>query len=208
MKRIIIATSSCPGTGLTTFGENAVCALGRNNAYLLNFSTYLQTRPKTSLLGKSFKEYSSRGEKVPDEIILPHIKSRLVKFIADKRQQILFLVGVPRTQAQAETLMSEVTTQSESKLSIEHLFFHLEQEECERRMMDRGRKDDTPELIKKRITEFGTDMESTNSFLWNNCSRRFEFLADELKVDYYATLQLLGLLDDDLNLSISSFDAA
>lgn len=197
MKRIIITTSRCPGTGLTTFGNNAVDYLGGENVYLLDFSKYLRNRPESSTVRTAFDSYSSKGEKVPDDIIVPHIEKSLVRFLADKKEAIVFIVGVPRTIRQAVALVTGLR-RSGLEISIEHLFFHLEAGQCEERMLIRKRKGETPEIIKKRICEFGADMAPVIESLREVCDRQFEFLADELLEDYPAALQLLGLVDNDL----------
>lgn len=98
-------------------------------------------------LGKTIKKNMEAGEIVEDEvtnqIVKEHLKNKSYKngFVLD---------GFPRTLKQAEML----------KVLIDNVFYlAVSDEENTRRLLARGRKDDTPNLVAKRLAIYHQETE-------------------------------------------------
>jgi adenylate kinase len=100
-------------------------------------------------LGRQAQNYVERGELVPDEVMIHFIRQRLLR---DDAASGWVLDGYPRTAFQAEEL----------DFLLEDLHQHLDyaialeapESVLTRRSLDRGREDDTPEAIQRRIALF------------------------------------------------------
>lgn len=100
-----------------------------------------------SELGKRADEYMSRGDLVPDELMLEMVAGR-VSQVAD--EEVLLLDGFPRTLPQAEALAAR-TASGAVRLS---LYFTAPDSVLTARLMGRGRADDTEEVIAHRLTVY------------------------------------------------------
>ncbi|WP_456456481.1 adenylate kinase [Thermovibrio sp.] len=98
-------------------------------------------------LGKLAKSYMDKGELVPDEVIIGIIKERLSQ--EDVRERGFILDGFPRTLKQAEALdrMLEELGMPLSKV----IYLNVDDEEVVKRLLARGREDDTEEVIRRRL---------------------------------------------------------
>ncbi|GIX02322.1 MAG: adenylate kinase [Thermogutta sp.] len=105
-------------------------------------------------LGLKADEYMSRGELVPDDIIIDLIRERLQS--PDCRRGYL-LDGFPRTIAQAEALDAMLASQN-TPLDVV-LELQVPEEELFRRLAGRGRADDKPEVIRQRLVAYRTQTE-------------------------------------------------
>ncbi len=107
-----------------------------------------------SELGKKVKEITERGDLVPNEIVMEIVENFLSK--TPNAIPVIF-DGIPRSDFQRISL-EELLQQQGRKFSV--LEVKLSEEESIRRMMKRAeienRADDTPEVMKKRITNFYT----------------------------------------------------
>lgn len=72
--------------------------------------------------------------------------------VADAAHQEFVLDGFPRTVAQADWLLNQVKHGQLSITAVVHLM--ASQEEVSRRLLDRGRQDDTKEAIAARFKEY------------------------------------------------------
>ncbi len=98
-------------------------------------------------LGKIAKEYMDKGELVPDEIVTGIIKEALLKVNAKEKGFILD--GFPRTLNQAKAFEEML---KELGINLDKvLFLDVPDEELIKRMLARGREDDTEEVIKNRL---------------------------------------------------------
>ena len=105
-----------------------------------------QTR---SELGKTAAEYMSAGKLVPDELILKIVHQRLSQ--PDCQRGCLF-DGFPRTQPQAvalDTILAEQGTRLDHVLEL-----RVDEEEILSRLALRGRSDDQPDVIRKRLKSY------------------------------------------------------
>lgn len=111
---------------------------------------------KETEIGRTANEYISKGQLIPDELMISIIKEVLEKEAKDKKGVILD--GFPRTIPQAEALEDFF----KSRGSDVHAVIGLEvpDEELTSRLLKRaeesGRSDDNPETIKKRLDVYHT----------------------------------------------------
>lgn len=104
---------------------------------------------KGSELGNQVKGIMGRGELVADEIILNLIENRLK--LPDSKKGFI-LDGFPRTLEQAEGL--EPILKRRGVTSVKVLLLNISDDEILKRLMSRGRADDTEETIANRIQKF------------------------------------------------------
>jgi adenylate kinase len=140
-----------PGAGKGTQAKRISADYG-----LLEISTGEMLREAMtaeSELGRRVKPIYERGELVPDDLVVALIRERLGQggtnggFVLD---------GFPRTIAQAEAL--DVMLEEMGRALEAVLEFQLGEEEAFRRLLGRaeeqGRTDDTPDVIRRRITVY------------------------------------------------------
>ena len=99
-----------------------------------------------SPLGMQAQSYMDKGELVPDEVVIGMIKERLSE---SDTQTGWLLDGFPRTLAQAaalDDLLSQIEQSYDTVLSL-----LVPDELLVNRMLGRGRKDDTEEVIRRRL---------------------------------------------------------
>ncbi len=98
-------------------------------------------------LGKLAKSYMDKGELVPDDIIIGIIKERLSQ--SDVKEKGFILDGFPRTLAQAEALDRML---EELSMPLDRvIYLNVDDEEIVKRLLSRGRADDTEEVIRNRL---------------------------------------------------------
>jgi adenylate kinase len=97
-------------------------------------------------VGVKAQGYMDRGELVPDEVVIDIIRERLVQ--ADT-QAGWILDGFPRTVPQAHAL-DELLTSIQQELE-QVINLTVPNEALVERMLSRGRKDDTEDVIRRRL---------------------------------------------------------
>lgn len=147
-----------PGSGKGTQSEKII-----EKYHLVHLSTGDLLRSqiaKQTALGLEAKKLMSKGQLVPDEVVVGMIHSCLNQ--NEEAQGFLF-DGFPRTESQAQSL----DTLMEHKKATINLFIGLEvsEKEITDRLMKRGatsnRPDDSdPEIIAKRISVYKTETHS------------------------------------------------
>lgn len=101
-----------------------------------------------SALGRKVKETLKRGELVPDDLVLVLLKQRLKK--SDTRKGFV-LDGIPRTSNQVRMF--------HKLFSLDKTFLlRVAEKVAITRLLKRGREDDTPEAIKKRLEIFNREI--------------------------------------------------
>jgi adenylate kinase len=107
-------------------------------------------------------------------------------------EEHLIFDGSPRTRQEAELLESAFAFYDREKVAV--LKLEISHEETMQRLMKRGRSDDTPEAIQKRISLFDTNNASILKFFTEN--PRYEILsingeqnADDVFEEIIASLQ-------------------
>jgi adenylate kinase len=100
-------------------------------------------------LGQQAGPLMAAGKLVPDELVIGIVAERLKEKDCEKG---FLLDGFPRTIPQAQSL--EVVLQKMGK-TIEHVVsLEVSDEVIHERMKGRGRADDSPETVQKRLDEF------------------------------------------------------
>jgi adenylate kinase len=136
-----------PGAGKGTQAERIVETY--DIAHLSTGDMLRAARDAQTEVGRKADEFMSRGELVPDRIIVEIIGQRLEE--QDCRNGYL-LDGFPRTIAQAEALdsmLQEKGTPLDVVLEI-----RVPEKELFQRLAGRGRSDDQPEVIRQRLVAY------------------------------------------------------
>lgn len=107
-------------------------------------------------IGRKADEYISKGNLIPDDLMISIIEEVLDKEAKDKKGVILD--GFPRTVPQAEALEEFLNNRGTNIDAVVGL--EVPDEELTQRLLKRalesGRSDDNPETIKKRIDVYHT----------------------------------------------------
>ena len=93
-------------------------------------------------LGREVKAHMAAGRLAPDELV-----SRAIAPVIESLDGYI-LDGYPRTLAQAQGLDFDAV-----------VYLRVPDEEVERRLLARGRADDTADVIKERLREYAADTE-------------------------------------------------
>jgi adenylate kinase len=136
-----------PGVGKGTQSERLVSHLG-----IIHLSTgemLRQACSEQSELGRKADRFMESGQLVPDELMLELVSQRLQ---SPDCQAGYLLDGFPRTLGQAATLdksLAEHGTPLDLVLELT-----ADAEELVRRLAARGRKDDQPDIVRRRLEEY------------------------------------------------------
>jgi len=166
-----------PGAGKGTQAE----LLSQTNSYL-HLSTGELLRKEiemNTILGTQVKDIINSGELVSDELVLKIVRQNLVK-----DNQGWILDGYPRNLSQANSL-NEVLIQINQPLEVV-FYLDIPEEVLIKRLLLRGRKDDTEETIRTRIKVY----KATTKPL----------------IQYFKDLSLLEYIDADKDLKTISSD--
>ena len=131
-----------PGAGKGTQAD----LLSKANSYL-HLSTGELLRKEiemNSILGKQIKDVINQGELVSDELVLKIVRQNLVE---DDKGWILD--GYPRNLSQANSL-NEVLIEINQPLEVV-FYLDIPEEVLIKRLLLRGRKDDTEDTIRTRV---------------------------------------------------------
>jgi len=131
-----------PGAGKGTQAE----LLSQNYSYL-HLSTGELLRKEIemkTILGRKVKDIINSGELVSDELVLQIVRQNL-----DKNNKGWILDGYPRNLSQVKSL-NEVLAEINQPLEIV-FYLDIPEEVLIKRLLLRGRKDDTEETILKRV---------------------------------------------------------
>lgn len=136
-----------PGVGKGTQAELIASNLG---LFHLSTGEYLRKAiEQETELGNKAKAIVDRGELVPDEIMIGIVKEALIKNIT---KDGFILDGFPRTIKQAEELEKIFSELGHNDITI--LSLKADNEEITRRLLKRGRSDDTEDTIKNRLSVY------------------------------------------------------
>jgi adenylate kinase len=137
-----------PGAGKGTQGQRISAELGI--PHINTGDMYRAAVAAGNELGGKVKPYMDAGELVPDELTIEVVRERLAE--PDTGEGFV-LDGFPRTLPQAEAL-DAMLAEADRELSVV-LDFQLSEELAEQRLLKRaveqGRRDDTPEVIHRRM---------------------------------------------------------
>ncbi len=141
-----------PGAGKGTQAAKIVDRYGI--AHLSTGDMLRAARDAKTPVGLKADAFMSKGELVPDEVIIEIIRDRLQS--PDCRAGYL-LDGFPRTLGQAETLDAMLTAAG-TPLDVV-LELRVPEEELFERLSHRGRADDKPEVIRQRLVAYRNQTE-------------------------------------------------
>ena len=176
MKKHLLFLGS-PGAGKGTQAD----LLSQSNSFL-HLSTGELLRKEIEMntsLGIEVKDIMNRGELVSDELVLKIVRQNLVK---DNKGWILD--GYPRNLSQANSL-TEVLNEINQPLELV-FYLDIPEEVLIKRLLLRGRKDDTEETIKTRVDIYKKTTEPL--------------------IRYFKDLSLLEYIDADRDLKTISSD--
>jgi adenylate kinase len=108
-------------------------------------------KKEDSELGKTVREIIDRGDLVPNEIV-KDIVSHFIDGISAE-EPVLF-DGIPRSIPQKKTLDALLEKKGRTPVG---LFLDVPKDEVVKRMKERGREDDTDEVIERRIGNYETE---------------------------------------------------
>ncbi|MGD1902236.1 MAG: adenylate kinase [Geitlerinemataceae cyanobacterium] len=112
-----------------------------------------------TLLGKKAQDYMNRGELVPDSLVLDLVKERLQ---AEDTKPGWILDGFPRNVSQAEFLSQLLEGISQGIDSV--INFDVPDDSIVARMLERGRKDDNEDTIRRRLVVYRDETEPLIAF--------------------------------------------
>lgn len=146
-----------PGAGKGTQSQHLV-----EHYNLIHISTgdLLRAERKAGTpLGKKAEEYMTKGNLVPDEVVIGMIENKLKENTGAKG---IIFDGFPRTTKQAEALDNLLNSHNESINAV--LSLHVDEEELVTRLLERGktsgRVDDQKEdLIRNRVQVYRNETE-------------------------------------------------
>ena len=166
-----------PGAGKGTQAE----LLSQTNSYLhLSTGELLRKEIETNTnLGRQVKDIMNRGELVSDELVL-----KIVRHNLDKDNKGWILDGYPRNLSQANSL-NEVLIEINQPLEVV-FYLDIPEEVLIKRLLLRGRKDDTEETIRTRVDIYKKTTEPL--------------------IQYFKELSLLEYIDADRDLKTISSD--
>ena len=164
-----------PGAGKGTQAE----LLSQTNSYL-HLSTGELLRKEiemNSTLGRQVKDIMNRGELVNDDLVIKIVKQNL-----DKDNNGWILDGYPRNLTQANSL-NEVLIEINQPLEVV-FYLDIPEDVLVKRLLLRGRKDDTEETIRTRVNIYKKTTEPL--------------------IQYFKDLSLLEYIDADRDLKTIS----
>ena len=104
-----------------------------------------------SEIGLKVKNIMERGGLVSDQIVLSIVEQRIAK---DDCEKGFILDGFPRTVNQAEKLDSLLSTNNKLDYVLR---IKVDEEEIIKRLIDRAREDDKPDIIKNRFKTYNSE---------------------------------------------------
>ncbi len=147
---MVIILFGAPGVGK---GTQAVLLAERLNiAHLSTGDALRQAIKNGTEVGKLAKRYVDAGDLVPDEVVTRIVEETLA---LPQYGAGVILDGFPRSVAQAEALD---TILAQHKKEITHVInIGVDNEEIISRLLMRGRKDDTEQIIRHRMNVYSTE---------------------------------------------------
>lgn len=144
---MVIILFGAPGVGKGTQAQ--LLAQRYGIAHLSTGEAFRQAIQEGSELGIAVQRYVHNGLLVPDELVTAVVESILS---SEPYRQDCVLDGFPRTVPQAEALDVILARQGRAVDAVINLV--VPEEEILRRLLLRGRPDDTEEVIRQRLTVY------------------------------------------------------
>ena len=132
-----------PGSGKSTYSELIKKELGIAHIYTGDMMRDLAKQNTPD--GKRVKELLAKGEFAPTPVVIDAVKERMKK--PDAQKGYVF-DGFPRNIEQAKAM-------EEKGIEYDYvIYLDVSEEEVVKRLTARGRADDKPDIIKKRLKVF------------------------------------------------------
>ena len=149
-----------PGAGK---GTQAELASQKLNLFHLSTGDVLRkaVSEKTEL-GLKAKDIIDRGELVPDNIMIGIVKEALIN---NNIENGFILDGFPRTIEQAKAL-AKIFEELNFK-NVKVIFLITDEDELVKRLLLRGRKDDTEETVRNRLKVYAASTEPVLDYYKN-----------------------------------------
>ncbi len=141
-----------PGAGKGTQAARLAERLGA--PHISTGDIFRENMKNETELGKEAQRYVDAGDLVPDEVTVKMVKDRLAQ--PDAAEGFL-LDGFPRNTAQAQELETVLGDLDQRLDAV--LVFEVDDEELIKRLMSRGRSDDTEETIRHRQEVYRSETE-------------------------------------------------
>lgn len=114
-------------------------------------------------LGKLASQYVNSGELVPDDLIIDLVNSSIVDLQSDEYSfKGIILDGFPRTINQAVALENKIKELNVFIKSV--IYLEISDEKILSRLLNRGRDDDEPQLIRNRLDVYRNQTEPLLEF--------------------------------------------
>lgn len=139
-----------PGAGKGTQAERVAEAKGI--AHVSTGAMFRQHVADGTELGEEVKAIMDRGDLVPDSITIAMLQERIARPDAEAGY---ILDGFPRTLPQVESLDASIGADALDAVIV----LEVPEDELIRRMLSRGRADDTEESVRNRLTVYRADTE-------------------------------------------------
>ena len=140
---MIVILLGAPGVGK---GTQAAAAAEKHGYKHLSTGDLLRNEvSQDTPLGQEANVYMSRGDLVPDELMVRMVADYISSFPAE---QVLLLDGFPRTLTQSQALEEAASASANIGLA---LYFTAPDAVLTNRLLNRGRDDDTLEVITHRL---------------------------------------------------------
>ncbi len=144
---MVIVLFGAPGVGKGTQAQLLSQRYGI--AHLSTGEAFRQAIQEGSELGSAVQQYVSNGLLVPDELVTAVVESALS---TEPYRHACILDGFPRTVPQAEALDAILARQGRAVDMVINLV--VPEEEIIRRLLLRGRPDDTEDVIRQRLAVY------------------------------------------------------
>lgn len=149
-----IVIFGAPGSGKGTQSENII---KKYNLDHISTGDVLRSEKQSgSELGKLADSYMSKGQLIPDELMVDILAKVFDEKTANKECKGIIFDGFPRTIPQSKALNEMLAERGQKIAAVVSL--DVPEEELMARLLNRakilGRNDDTPEVIKARLDVF------------------------------------------------------
>ncbi len=138
-----------PGAGKGTQASRVAARFGL--AHVATGDIFRANIEARTELGRAAQDYIDSGELVPDDVVIAMMLERLAE--PDAAEGFV-LDGFPRSLSQARALdhrLAELGTPLDAAINLE-----VAEEELLRRLLSRGRSDDTEATVRNRLRVFAT----------------------------------------------------
>lgn len=122
---------------------------GDQLSYFSSGDVFRALKSHPNAIGDYLGNRLESGKLIEDEITIAMFHFYLSTVVSDKKAMLLD--GYPRSLPQ---LIDLLQTARENKRELIGLYFELDKEDAKKRMLWRGRPDDTPEVIETRLEQF------------------------------------------------------